>query len=225
MQPMAKRLSTAGLSAGLLLMACDLGPTVVPGPNGTEEQTAREHLAEARPPFVLLGDRAKISLAASLNRGTHWDEATAALALEEGYATLGAEPSGAVTLDGLELDLGDVILGEDVVPGGLHLADIRASIEGPHKCTFVEWSQGDDVCDAEVPITMTLEWKLMVDGETYPLGPQEIGPITVEMNLYRDQQLELDFAATSEGVFWRWDGVIELSDLQILAHATEIVPM
>jgi hypothetical protein len=187
------------------------------------EPTAMELLDE-QPWFGISPASNQVELTVRLNRGSYWLEDTARLDIDRGQLAVFADADGDLVIDALEFNLGDVVAGEKVISDdGLHLTDLHVYLKRAAPAAMTEWADDGDTAYARAVVDLTLGWALFVGPETYSLGEQALPAIEIDLGLAKeDGRLGLDLAAGADGVFWQWAGIIELADLRMTAHGTQL---
>ncbi len=175
--------------------------------------TTRGILADPQP-FAVVAAESAASLHAELRRGDKLEEADVALVVTGGAFTAGA-PGARITLDALQIDVGDIALPVDIFPARLILTQVHVHLATPMSSPAY-WTDDDEAATGAGQGDLTLDWSLAVDGNTYGLGSQTLTGLGFALALTRDDAgVRLELGAVAEGVMWSWADLVALGDLDL----------
>lgn len=207
------------LVAALACGACAQGaPSVgdLPGAGGDPSASDVGHRLDV-PAALAVADQAGGSNAAlqavSLQDG---QTAEVQLAVTDGALTLSRSRDGALLVDDLVVDVGDVEVSPAVVPpSGLRITGISLSLAGP--ATIDIDDQTADHVSGTASLAVNLQWSVMLDRGVVDLAPIHLAalPVDLDIDLSGDGALSAQLRASQDGSFWNWAGVFELRDLSL----------
>jgi hypothetical protein len=219
-RPMQPRRGMRNSSPMLIVLGGALA-TAAPACEGHDSAgappTARELLAEPLRLDVTPDDSA-VALAAHVDQGGQVDEARLALAIDRGWFDLAARGSQ-LELDGLEVRLAPIDLGS-VMPAGIRLVDIRVHLARPALSRDAVWQPDERACAATVSAALELDWSLEIAGEAYPLAPQALGHLTLDLSVTGGgDTLGATVLADVPGVRWSLADIVFRGELTLAVCA------
>ena len=139
-----------------------------------------------------------------------------ALPVPAGSLALRAGSDGDLRLEKLEFQLNDIVIDAvDLPPNGLHLTDLRVTVDSDIAET--SWSADGTVAMASLTASVTLEWSFVSDGRVLPLAPQTITDVdlAIEVGPASDGGVSVTMRGGHSGTVLRPAGTFELSDLTV----------
>ena len=139
-----------------------------------------------------------------------------ALPVPAGGLSLRAGADGDLRLEKLAFELDDIVIdADDLPPAGLHLTDLRVTVDADVAET--SWSADGTAALASLSATVTLEWSLVSEGRVLPLAPQTITAVdlTIEVGAASDGGVSVTMRGGHAGTVLRPAGTFELSDLTV----------
>lgn len=200
---------------GLALGAC--GEPQSPGPDPTP--STRELLAGSVS-FSLDQPGSSLAITARVLHGSDVVKRIA-LPVPAGTLSLRAGADGDLRLEQLRFELDDIVIdAEDLPPAGLHLTDLRVTVDTDTADT--SWSADGSAAVAGLTASVTLEWSLVSEGRVLPLAPQQITDIdlTFEVGAASDGGIAVTVRGGHHGTVLRPAGTFELSDLSLEINAS-----
>jgi hypothetical protein len=197
---------TAILTLSVLLFAgCTFDGSGVPAPPPARDRLA-EPLELALQPaacFLEVNDRA--------------------LPLIGGTVRVRADLAGTLTLEAVDVHLGDVVVPAEDGRPELRFTDVRVSLPEPVAAQS-EWSASGDAGFARVTTDVWLDWKIVApSGEALPLATQRLEDLTLDLDVFDalDGHLTAVLYGEKPGVFWRWADILTLRDLVVDLRASQ----
>jgi len=145
------------------------------------------------------------------------------LDVEIGHVAMRADDSGALVVDQLTFDVGNVTVGKEAVPpDGITLTEIQVRLARPVQIDRTDWSDDGSFASGEVSMDLLLDWAILGGrDQVFPLATQHINgvPARISVGLGDDGMVTATLDAETGGVFWSWAGIIELSDLHLELQA------
>jgi hypothetical protein len=145
-----------------------------------------------------------------------------ALPVPAGSLALHADARGDLRLDELQLRLDDIVVdAEDLPPAGLHLTDLRVTVDTDIADT--SWSADGSSAIAALTAAVTLEWSLVSEGRVLPLAPQEITAVDLvfEVGPSPAGGVSVTVRGGHPGTVLRPAGAFEISDLTLELNAQD----
>ncbi len=139
-----------------------------------------------------------------------------ALPVPAGTLALRAGADGDLRVEQLQFELDDIVIdAEDLPPAGLHLTDLRITVDTDIAET--SWSADGSSAVAGLTAQVTLEWSLVSEGRVLPLAPQRITDIdlTFEVGAATDGGVAVTVRGGHNGAILRPAGTFELSYLSL----------
>lgn len=129
---------------------------------------------------------------------------------------------GAISLNAIEVELGDVMLpAEEFPPHGVHLTDIVGVLHvAPIKTT---WSD-DANAVFETHANIRVEWKLVREDGTLEIRPLEIEdvPLGGDLQISEEGIVRVEMRLMAPGVLFEVANVIEMSDLSMTLALSDL---
>jgi hypothetical protein len=145
-----------------------------------------------------------------------------ALPVPAGSLALRAGADGDLRLEKLEFELDDILIdAEDLPPAGLHLTDLRVTVDTDIAET--SWSADGTAAVAALSAAVTLEWSLVSEGRVLPLAPQKITAVDlqIEVGPASGGGVSVTMRGGHDGAILRPAGTFELSDLTVELNAQD----
>jgi len=196
----------------LLLVGCGddlLGASASP-------QTLREQLATETALVVSPPDSAG-GITAERRGSSGWEAGFVQLGITAGDVGVLAEPSGALLVQQLDLELAPIALPPTVLHDAT-LTDIRVTLAAPTRvpATWLDDNSGR----ASAALQLELSWSLVIDGVESPIGAPHLPAIPIELQLFSGDAIHAEIKAVSFGTLWNWADLVRLEDLQLTLHAS-----
>ena len=195
----------------LLVFGC--GPDLVEQPSPV---SLREHLADETALLVSAPDSTG-GITAERRTTTGWEAGFVELSLTGGDLAVLAEPSGALLVQALGLDLSPIEIPSSVIGRSARLTEVRLALVAPTRvpATWIDDHEGR----ASSPLQLELSWALEIDGATSPIGSPRLPPIPVALRLTGGEQVNAEIRVEAMGELWSWADLVRLEDLFLLTLA------
>jgi hypothetical protein len=191
-------------------VACGESPTS-PDPTPTTRQ-----LLGGTVEFSLDQPGSSLAITARALRGTDPAVHRIALPVPAGRLALHAGADGDLRLDQLQFELEDIVIdAEDLPPAGLHLTDLRVTVDSDVAET--SWAADGSTAVAALSASVTLEWSLVSEGRVLPLAPQQITAVDLQIAVApaAGGGVSVTLHGGHSGTVLRPAGTFELSDLTV----------
>ncbi|MBI5480346.1 MAG: hypothetical protein HY906_15895 [Deltaproteobacteria bacterium] len=211
-----KMLSCTSLGVLVLLAAACGDSQPAPDP-----QHSTRELLGATVEFTLGQPGSALAITARRLDGADAATHRIALPVPAGSLALRAGADGDLRLEQLEFELDDIVIdAEDLPPAGLHLTDLRVTVDTDIAET--SWSADGTAAVAALTASVTLEWALVSAGRVLPLAPQQITAVDlqIEVGPAGDGGVSVTLRGGHSGTVLRPAGTFELSDLVVEINAS-----
>lgn len=170
--------------------------------------------------FSLDQPGSSLAITARALRGSDAAVHRIALPVPAGSLALRAGVDGDLRLEKLQFELDDIVIdAEDLPPAGLHLTDLRVTVDSDIAET--SWAADGSAAVASLTASVTLEWSLVSEGRVLPLAPQQITAVDlqIEAGPAADGGVSVTLRGGHSGTVLRPAGTFELSDLTVEINA------
>lgn len=187
-------------------------PEAPPAPN------VRARLAKSTK-LLVTPETSTASLTASRYTKDGWQDATIDVTITNGEldGKVGGDTQLAVSQFSINLDPIDIppsVFGKPVT-----LEDIRLFMTAPATAQTA-WSDDDDAT-ATATAALDLQWTIVVDGNSAPLGAQHLPPLPVDVALSGSgADVEAAISLSAQGELWNWADLFKLKALNLQLEAT-----
>jgi hypothetical protein len=166
--------------------------------------------------FSLDQPGSSLAITARTLRGSDAAVHRIALPVPAGSLALRAGADGDLRLEQLRFELDDIVIdAEDLPPNGLHLTDLRVTVDSDVAET--SWAADGSTAVASLSASVTLEWSLVSEGRVLPLAPQQITSVDLQLAVApaADGGVSVTMRGGHAGTVLRPAGTFELSDLTV----------
>lgn len=149
-------------------------------------------------------------------------ETPSSLPVLGGVLGFSPEQGGALTLDEIQVVLGDVHIPTQS-SGDVVLTGIRLESE-PGLALPVSWREPGHQGFLKAPVTLRLVWQVIGNsGRAWPLAEQSLQGATLYLHVGVDSngRYRADLLGIDTGTFWHWDGIYALKDAVLTLVARE----
>lgn len=198
----------------IVLFAVGCGDDLV-GSSEDPSLTLRERLAHETSLAVSPDSAGGVTAGRYTSDG--WQAGFVDIAIESGELAVLAEPSGALLVERLELDLAPIELPPSLIHDAA-LTEIHVSLAAPTRAdaTWIDANEGR----AETRLPIELSWSLTIEDSTSPVGAPTLPPVPMQLSLYGGDEVHAELRLVAPGELWSWADLVRLEDLQLILVAS-----
>ena len=143
-----------------------------------------------------------------------WVAGVTDLRIDAGELALTADRDGVVTVESLALDIGPLVLPEELLGYSVELTGIHLGLVEPAKVR-VQWDS-DDEAHGSASLDLLLKWSLTNHDTTSPLGSPNLPLVPVELSVVGDgAAVHAEIRVSAPGELYRWASLLKLEDLNL----------
>ncbi len=199
----------------LVVAACAESST----PEAPSAPNVRARLAQ-QTKLLVTPETSSGSITASRYTGSSgWQDGTVDVTIANGELDGKVGADGQLAIDQFSLNVAPIDIPPSVFGKPVELKDIRLVLAAPATATTT-WSDDDDAA-ATVMMSLDLQWTLVVDGNSAPLGGQHLPPIAVDVTLSgTGADVEAAISANAMGDLWSWADLFKLEAMTLQLEST-----
>lgn len=202
----------ASLSLGLVACATSSAPEAPTAPN------VKARLAK-QTKLLVTPETSTASLTASRYTRDGWQDGTVDVTITNGELDGKVDANGQLTVDQFSINVDPIEIPESVFGKPVEIKDARLVLLQPATAQTT-WSDEDDAT-ATLSVSLQLQWTLVVDGNSAPLGGQKLPPIPVTVTLSGSgADVEAAISVDAMGDLWSWADLFKLKALTLHLEAT-----